>query len=310
MSLGVLAVVAVLPGCSTPSPQPSVVPEEPQVVPPPLGMVILSTNDELDVVQARLHKALDEHIKPSFLFEVNHQANAEKAKLDLSPIRVDVFGKPQVGTPLMVAHRTVAIDLPQKILLRRDDPSGPTTIAYNSVEYLEARHGLADVPQLETVRGALQKLSSLAAGAEVTPVTGELAIEAGEGLVIVPSAVDFETTVERFRAVIEANDALIPIAAIDHADNAAKAGLELPPTMLLMFGNPRLGTPLMHASSSVAIDLPQKVLIYEEDGEVMVVYNDPAFIAKRHRLEGVDEQIETIRGALESMTAVATTAAE
>jgi uncharacterized protein (DUF302 family) len=77
--------------------------------------------------------------------------------------------------------------------------------------------------------------------------------------------------------------------------------MELPPTTLLIFGNPRLGTPLMQASRSVAIDLPQKMLVWEDEGEVMVSYNDPQYLAARHGIEGKEEILETISNALENL---------
>jgi len=126
-------------------------------------------------------------------------------------------------------------------------------------------------------------------------------LEEGIGLVTVESDDAFDATVSRISSAIEGNDALMLIATVDHAANAESVGMDLPPTTLLIFGNPKLGTPLMGASRSVAIDLPQKMLVWEEEGEVMVSYNDPQYLAARHGIEDKAEILEKIAGALEKL---------
>jgi uncharacterized protein (DUF302 family) len=75
------------------------------------------------------------------------------------------------------------------------------------------------------------------------------------------------------------------LARIDHSGDAAKAGLQMPPTKLLIFGNAKSGTPLMIASPSVAIDLPLKALVWEDsEGRVWLSYNSPDYLKKRHAI--------------------------
>jgi uncharacterized protein (DUF302 family) len=77
------------------------------------------------------------------------------------------------------------------------------------------------------------------------------------------------------------------LARIDHAAAAAKVGLSLRPTEVLIFGNPKAGTPLMEIAQTVAIDLPLKALVYQDElGKTWIAYNDPAWIAKRHGIAG------------------------
>jgi uncharacterized protein (DUF302 family) len=79
------------------------------------------------------------------------------------------------------------------------------------------------------------------------------------------------------------NKGLTVFARIDHAAGAAEVGEEMLPTQLLMFGNPAIGTNLMTSQRTVGVDLPIKVLIWEEpDGKVWIAYNDPAYLAERH----------------------------
>lgn len=130
---------------------------------------------------------------------------------------------------------------------------------------------------------------------------GAVDVSEGAGLVTVDSDDDFDATVERVTSAIEGNDALTLVTTVDHAANAASVDMDLPPTTLLVFGNPMLGTPLMQSSRSVAIDLPQKMLVWEEDGDVFVTYNDPQYLAARHGIENQDAVLEKIIGALETI---------
>ena len=89
-------------------------------------------------------------------------------------------------------------------------------------------------------------------------------------------------TLARLEAVVQAKG--IPILAmIDHSGDAAKAGLQMEPTKLLIFGNAKAGTPIMLASPSAAIDLPLKALVWQDkDGKVWLSYNSPAYLKQRH----------------------------
>ena len=94
---------------------------------------------------------------------------------------------------------------------------------------------------------------------------------------------------------------------INHAAGAEKAGLTLAPTELVIFGNPKVGTPLMNCERTIAIDLPQKALIWEDEGgDVWLAYNDPAELAKRHDLKGCEAVIEKVAGALANFAKAAT----
>jgi uncharacterized protein (DUF302 family) len=95
-------------------------------------------------------------------------------------------------------------------------------------------------------------------------------------------------------------------ARIDHAAEAEKVGLKMRPNQLLVFGNPKGGTPLMVAAPTVAIDLPLKALVWEDEGgKVWLGYNSPEYLKKRHGIEGKEEALNALAGALDAMTAKA-----
>ena len=128
-----------------------------------------------------------------------------------------------------------------------------------------------------------------------------------EGLITLPSSYGVDETLGRLRNAIEQNDALSIIATVDHSANAASVGMQLPPTRLILFGNPNLGTPLMQSSRTVGIDLPQRFLVWEdEDGQVYMTWNDPAYLAWRHDIEGRDEILQQISDALRNLAEGAT----
>ena len=104
------------------------------------------------------------------------------------------------------------------------------------------------------------------------------------GLITLRSAHDFLVTLERLSESLQAK-AITVFARIDHAAGAAGVGLSLRPTTLLIFGNPAAGTPLMQDVQTAGIDLPLKMLLWQDaDGAVMLSYNDPSWIAARHQL--------------------------
>ncbi|MEN8759456.1 MAG: DUF302 domain-containing protein, partial [Desulfobacterales bacterium] len=126
---------------------------------------------------------------------------------------------------------------------------------------------------------------------------------ADNGLVNVKSTHSVKDTADRLVKALEAKGMTVFIR-IDHAAGAKKAGLSLPPTELVIFGNPKVGTPLMQCSRSVAIDLPQKALIWEDDqGQVWLAYNDPAYLATRHAITGCEAVLKKVDGALKNFAA-------
>lgn len=126
------------------------------------------------------------------------------------------------------------------------------------------------------------------------------------GLLVKQSAHSFADTVTRFETVVKDRNLTI-FAKIDHAAGAAGVGQDLRPTTLFIFGTPRVGAPLMQAGQTVGIDLPMKALVYQDaDGAVFVATNDPASLAERHHLEGVDQVLSRVSGALAGITQAAT----
>lgn len=104
------------------------------------------------------------------------------------------------------------------------------------------------------------------------------------GLVTIASRFSVDETVSRLRQTLESKGVKV-FAVIDHSGEAEEVGLRMPPTKLIIFGNPKAGTPLMLAAPTIAIDLPLKILIWEDaGGKVWASYNSPEFLRDRHNL--------------------------
>ncbi len=104
------------------------------------------------------------------------------------------------------------------------------------------------------------------------------------GIVDKPTNHSVDETVEKLKGILQSKGVAL-FATVDHSGEAAKVGMKMPPTKLLIFGSPKAGTPLMLASPSVAIDLPLKILIWEDaQGKTWLSYNSPAYLQHRHSI--------------------------
>jgi len=105
-----------------------------------------------------------------------------------------------------------------------------------------------------------------------------------EGIVKIPSHHSVDETVDKLKAILRSKGVTL-FALVDHSGEAEKLGMKMPPTKLLIFGNPKGGTPLMLAAPSAALDLPLKILIAEDaEGKVWISYNSAEYLKDRHGL--------------------------
>ena len=126
------------------------------------------------------------------------------------------------------------------------------------------------------------------------------------GVITIKSMYSVSVTIDKLEAVLNKKGMTI-FKRVDHAAGAQKAGLQLRPTELLIFGNPKVGTPLMLCSQTAALDLPQKALAYEDEkGQVWLAYNDPAYMAKRHNIKDCDAAVQKVTSALAKFASIAT----
>jgi uncharacterized protein (DUF302 family) len=128
---------------------------------------------------------------------------------------------------------------------------------------------------------------------------------ADNGLITVISNYNVATTADRLEHSL-ATKGMTIFTRINHAQAAAKIGKELRPTELMVFGNPKVGSLLMQCQQSIAIDLPQKALIWEDEkGQVWLSYNEPEYLVMRHNIEGCNEALQKITKALSNFAKAA-----
>jgi len=130
--------------------------------------------------------------------------------------------------------------------------------------------------------------------------------DSSDGIVRIKSNNSVTATIDKLETVLKKKGMTI-FTRVDHTAGAEKAGLKIRPTELLIFGNPKVGTPLMLCSQTAALDLPQKSLAYkDETGQVWLVYNDPVYMAKRHNIKGCEKAVQKVTNALATFASVAT----
>ena len=135
-------------------------------------------------------------------------------------------------------------------------------------------------------------------------MTGSAAAQGG--LISVKSSHDVVTTANRLESALKEKGVTV-FARIDHALGAQRIGQELKPTLLIIFGNPAMGTPLIQRSRSMGIDLPLKALIWEDSaGQVWLTYNAPDYLARRHGITEMGEAIGKMEQALSNFAMAAT----
>jgi uncharacterized protein (DUF302 family) len=124
----------------------------------------------------------------------------------------------------------------------------------------------------------------------------------GQGIVDVESHHSVDETVERIRGILAAKGVTL-FALVDHSGEAEKAGMKMRPTKLLIFGSPKAGTPVMLAAPSIAIDLPLKILVGEDEGgKTWISYNAPDYLRERHHAPA--ESMQAL-GVVEALAAQA-----
>lgn len=220
---------------------------------------------------------------------IDHAAAAKSVDLELRPTQV-IFARPpkRIERSLLRRSQTAGIDLPLKFLVFEDE-HGAIRLFFNSLGYLSERHALkAVVPVLRQLFRGLDDFGQVESG-----------------LVTVQSMQTFDETVQTLLSVLEEKGFRIPLV-LDYSyrtsSNHGHGRSHLP--TLIVFGNPNVGTPLMQEGQTVAIDLPQKFLVWKNrSGEVFISYNDPAFLAARHGIVDQDGLIGNIQNALAGLAA-------
>jgi uncharacterized protein (DUF302 family) len=125
-------------------------------------------------------------------------------------------------------------------------------------------------------------------------------------LVTLPSPYGANETVDRVKWLLDQKKIEV-FAHIDHAEGAKRVGLSLRPTQVLIFGNPQAGTPLMQSQQTIGLDLPMRILVWEDDADkVWLTYRRPELLAQRHHVADRDEAVKALDAGLAALAGAAT----
>ncbi|MEM9566373.1 MAG: DUF302 domain-containing protein [Actinomycetota bacterium] len=267
------------------------------------GMVYVESNQSFETSWDALIAALDANPNIGIVATIDHAAAAASVGLDLDPNRVVVFGNPALGSPLMAINQTAGLDLPQRIHLF--ERRGRVFVGFNDTTFLAARHRLGDAPTLDTIAGALRALTAVAIDGEVdAEARGSRWFRWRPGLITRHSDADVDTTWNRLLAAIDASPASV-VFTVDHEANADRVGIDLRPTRVVVFGSPNIGTPLMQKRPTAGIDLPLKILVWEDEHGRTRVTTNGLPLARRHGLRARD--LTAVETAIDNFLTAATT---
>lgn len=233
----------------------------------------------------------------TIMADIDHAASAAKVGLALRPTRTLIFGNPKGGTLLMQQAQEIAIDLPLKLAIWEDEYKKVHASYYNGTA-LTARYGINEPGAFIT------KIDGMFKG--VTGSYGQAILQEEKDLkdqiITKSTALTVDETFVKLKQIVS-DKGLQIMAEINHDQGAGKVGLELRPTRVLVFGNPKVGTLLMQSNQEMALDLPLKIAIYQnEKGETEVSYYDATFLAKRYGITNKNEVVNKVNAALDGIT--------
>ncbi|WP_338790734.1 DUF302 domain-containing protein [Bernardetia sp. MNP-M8] len=254
----------------------------------------------VDEVYNSIKSAIEANENLKIIAEVNHSEAAKGVEMELSENRLIIFGNPKAGTQLMQQSQAVAIDLPMKILVY--DDKGTTKVIYNNASILMNRYEIT-LPKLEEKMNAI--LDKITISDIEEPQLHKLKLESNlADLQTKESTLSVDKASQKLEKLLKEKEFKL-IAKIEHDKAATNAGLQLRSTRLFIFGKPQVGSQLMALNSTMGLDLPMKILLWEdENGKTQVSYFKGSFLANRHGIDNqeltnkIDEVLEMISGEI------------
>ena len=269
---------------------------------PAAGGYYIKSNVSADESAKKLLTIINKNKKLGLVAHFQHHEMAATKGLALEKTHAVFFGNPQLGTPLIQKDQLIALDLPQKIITF---DQGKNSYLYRlSTSYLADRYAVS-FSDLSTMTGALDALSQKIADNQNRDMK-DPDIEQHQGIITQKSNKTFDQAVEAIKQQIGNAESINIMAELDHQKNATSVDMELRPTHVIMFGNPQVGIPLMQKNRSVAVELPMKILIFQdENGDVKVAYNDMQFLFDRYKTNLKENYGAKINGVLKKIASSA-----
>lgn len=261
------------------------------------GIGYIQTDMEVNNLYDALKTEINANNNLEVIAEINHTQNANSTGMTLNNTRTIYYSNSSITAMLMENNMKLGLDLPLRISVY--ESTNERTAIFNSSAYLENRYALNDDPSnLQLLEDTQSSVVSIAG--ETSVRYNSVIADPVDGITLILSENDFDTTYDNIVQNINALTGVTIFAEIDLKANALETGIELPPAKLIIFGNPNLGTPLMQDKPSISVDLPQKMLVYQNSlGAVNVAYNNPYYLSERHNLStSSNGNLATIADAL------------
>ena len=219
--------------------------------------------------------------------EIDHSRLGHEAGSPMPPARVVIFSDKQLEADLINQQQLVALDLPLRILAYEPHPGERSRVIYNSFEYLQSRYALAGQESSVHRQRYTQAMEDALQGIDKGAVA-EFADNSmqPDGIVTITSPFDFEETLARVNAAIDAQGDTVRFGLVDFQANAAELDVALRPTTLILFGGPGPGGKAMADAVTLGLDaFCQKFLVWEdEQGVVHLSFNDLLNLAERQQV--------------------------
>lgn len=235
--------------------------------------------------------------------KIDHAANAASVDLNLRPTKTIIFGNPAAGTQLMQSDQRIGLDLPLKFVVWEDD-DGDTKVGYYNASTLTQRYSISDKSEVvDMVNTALEDLTGGEAADEPDAVD-----DISNKMITKKSSMNVADTYAKLVEAIESKEPLNIMAQVEHDVAAEGVDMELRPTKLVVFGNPAIGTKFMETDQRIGIDLPMKILVWEDAaGETWVGYYNATTLTDRYDITNRDEEVDMVNEVLNSLSEAAIT---
>ncbi len=236
----------------------------------------------------------------NFILSIDHSRLAGEAGVYTPPSIVTLFSNPKVNSELIRINPMTGLDLPYKILCYSEPDTANAVVAYTSSTFLQKRHGLQE-NDLHAFENDIKKVLSNFSESNITSTNFEN-LDLNYGIIRLISDYDFETTIQRLKDVVNAQNDTKWFGEIDFQKDARELNIDINKTTLLLFGGPAPGGQAMFNSPRIGLDaFCQKLLIFEDDqSQVVVSFNDIPVFAELYYNRSTKPQ-ELINGRLKSV---------
>jgi uncharacterized protein (DUF302 family) len=241
--------------------------------------LIFTKTDNLEKAAENFKSYVDTDRTLEISTEINHKQNAKDVGLELNFNQVFFIDNPRYSVPLIDENPLMALELPVRIGFYEVD--GKKFVVARSEDYFLKRYKLTNSAALRSIGTLSQTFLKQSSKAAYTQNSAIDSLE-NNGIETVKSSKNYQETVASIKKMIEDNPNFSLFESKDFTKDAEEIGAELKPLHLFIFGNPKVGTPLMQQNPNFSIDLPLKVLIEVHNNDVLIHFQDLSFTAELH----------------------------